>query len=236
MIKSFLSDSFGRLLLMSLLLVVTISVLLGFIMDIRGFSGNILAEVAGSGIAILIGLLVIDKFVEYRREQQWAKARRLTYEALSSHICDIASDVYMYFPIKDHRSMGTILEGRNTPSQSTHFGFEDLLQQLKKLPASISGEKSTSDVAVEFYEAVIWDLDQIQNVLTPRIIQSSNDQELIDALVEFDNGRRQLHNSIIGHKLAATHNVFPNLLILIERSGRLYQTLYSRWSGHWSLR
>jgi hypothetical protein len=132
-IKSFFRDSFGRLLLMSLLLVVTVSVLLGFVMDIRGFLGNILAEVAGSGIAILIGLLVIDKFIEYRREQQWAKVHRLTYEALSSHICDIASDVYMYFPIKDHRSMGTILEGRNTPSQSTHFGFEDLLT-IEKAP------------------------------------------------------------------------------------------------------
>ena len=118
MIKSFFSDSFGRLLLMSLFLMVTVNVLLGFVTDIRGFSGNILAEVAGSGIAILIGLLVIDKFIEYRREQQWAKVRRLTYEALSSLICDIASDVYMYFPIKDHRSMGSILEGRSTPSQN----------------------------------------------------------------------------------------------------------------------
>jgi hypothetical protein len=72
-------------------------------------------------------------------------------------------------------------------------------------------------------------LDQIQTVLTPRVMQSSTDQELIDALIEFDDARRRLHNSIIGHKLICTQSVFPDVLSLVQSSEHLYQALCRSW-------
>lgn len=229
MSKSYMSDPIARWLLMFLALITAVSILIGLVVDTKGFPGNLLAELAGNGIAILVGLLLIDRFLEDRREKQWAKVRKSTIGAIAAHLCDIASTLYIYFPVGDHKSMGVILEGRNTPNRATPMGFEDLLQELRRLPNDLDNEKSTSDVAVEFYEAVMWDLDQIQTVLTPRVIQSSSDQSLIDAAIEFDDARRKLHNSIIAHKLVVTHSVFPNVLLLVQCSGRLYQVLCNGW-------
>jgi hypothetical protein len=229
MIKSYMSDPFGRWLLILLILIVTVCILFGFVIDSRGFSGNLLAELAGNGIAILVGFLLIDRFLEHRREQQWAKVRNFTLGAIAAHLCDIASCTMMYFPFRDHSSIGIILEGRNTPNSTTVTGFEHLLEQLRTCSSRDVGNKSISDVAVEFYEAVTWDLDQIQTVLTPRVVQSSTDQELIDALIEFDDARRRLHNSIIGHKLICTQSVFPDVLSLVQSSRRLYQALCRSW-------
>lgn len=213
----------------TLVFIATVFVLAGFKIGGKDFADNLLADFAGIAIAILVGFFLVDRLAEHRREQQWAKVRNITLGAIAAHLCDVASNLYIYFPIRDHRSMGAILIGRKIPNYETTRGFENLLEQLRSLPNNISKEKSTSDVAIEFYQAVTWDLDQIQSVLTPRVIQSSTDQALIDALIEFDNVRRKLHNSIIGHKLVITHSVFPNVLSMVEASKHLYQTLCKSW-------
>ena len=76
---------------------------------------------------------------------------------------------------------------------------------------------------------VKWDLDQIRDVLTPRVVQSSNDQQIIDALVEFDDARRKLHNAIIVHKRIVTHSVFPDTIALLEQVQSLYGILCDKW-------
>ena len=83
---------------------------------------------------------------------------------------------------------------------------EELIALLKRLPNSVSREESTSDVSVRFYQALRWDLDQIRDVITPRIMQYSTDQALIDRLVEFDDASRNLNHAIIVHKEVLTHS------------------------------
>lgn len=227
--KSYSLYPFGKWLPMVLFSFVAVFILFGFVIDKEGFPGNFLAGLAGNLIAILVGLLLIDRYLEYRRKQKWAKVRNLTLGAIAAHLCDIASNLYIYFPIRNDGSMATILKGRNWPNHTTPAGFENLLEELRSLPNSVSKEKSTSDIAVEFYKEVTWDLDQIQSVLTPRVIQSSGDQTLIDALVEFDDARRNLDNSIIAHKLVITHGVFQNVILLVQSAGHLYQALCKSW-------
>lgn len=232
MMKFYLSNRFGIGLVILLVLIVAISMLIGFVIDVEGFSGNLLAEIAGNGIAILAGLLLIDRLLEYRRERQWVKVRNLTLQAIGAHLCDIASYVYIYFHVREYGSMQVILQGRDSPRSVAMRGFESLLKHLRAGPRGDIGDRSISDVAVEFYEAVAWDLDQIQTVLTPRVVQSSGDQNLIDALVEFDDTRRKLHNAIIGHKLIKHENVFPHVVSLIECSSQVYETLCASWNGN----
>jgi hypothetical protein len=82
---------------------------------------------------------------------------------------------------------------------------EELIALLKRLPNSVSREESTSDVSVRFYQTLRWDLDQIRDVITPRIMQYPTDQALIDRLVEFDDASRNLTHAIIVHKEVLTH-------------------------------
>ncbi len=107
----------------------------------------------------------------------------------------------------------------------------DLASLLRQLPNAVSAERSTSDLAVEFYDAVRWDLDQVQYVLTPRVVQSSADQRIINTLVEFDNARRQLHNAVIVHKRVVTHSVFPTVLEFLEQVQAVYAAICEKWNG-----
>ncbi len=74
-----------------------------------------------------------------------------------------------------------------------------------------------------------WDLDQIRDVLLPRVLQSSTDQHLVEALVEFDSSRQKLHGAIIAHRQAVTHGVFPYVIDLLEQAQALYSVLCENW-------
>ena len=92
------------------------------------------------------------------------------------------------------------------PAKVSPRSPEELIALLKRLPNSVSREESTSDVSVRFYQALRWDLDQIRDVITPRIMQYPTDQALIDRLVEFDDASRNLKHAIIVHKEVLTHS------------------------------
>lgn len=209
--------------------VVVIASAVGLFIDAKGFLGNLLSETAGIFASIIIALLIVDRYAEHQKEQQWAKVRNLTYAAIVNHLCDLAVEMVVYFPIKDHQPMTPIIEGRDRPNPATINAMANLASLLRQLPSAVSNEKSASDLAVEFYEAVKWDLEQIQDVLTPRIVQSSADQQIINALVEFDNARRKLHNAIIAHKQIVTHSVFPAVIELLEQTQALYGAICEKW-------
>jgi hypothetical protein len=220
---------FVRWLTPASVVVVVIASAVGLLIDVKGFLGNILSEIAGIFASIIIALLIVDRYIEYQKEQQWARVRNLTYAAIVGHLCDLATETLIYFPVKDHRLMTPIIEGRDRPNPATITAMAKLASLLRQLSSAISNEKSTSDLAVEFYRAVKWDLDQIQNVLTPRVMQSSTDQQIINALVEFDNARRKLHNAIIVHRKIVTHSAFPAVIELLEQTQALYSAICEKW-------
>jgi hypothetical protein len=209
--------------------VVIVTCVSGFLIDARGFLGNILAGIAGIFASIIIALLFVENYSKYLRQGQWARVRNLTYQAIAAHLCDLTTDIFMYFPVRDHRHMTTIIDGRNHPNPATFDAMASLISQLRSLSSSETPEKSTSDISVEFYEEVKWDFDQIRDVLTPRVVQSSDDQQLIDALMRLDQTRRNLHNAIIMHKRAVTHSVFPHIIAVIEQVRLTYGLLYEQW-------
>jgi hypothetical protein len=79
------------------------------------------------------------------------------------------------------------------------------------------------------YDDAKWDLDQIQTVLTPWIIQSEAEQDLIDAMMTFDKGRRQLHDAIIGDKMVVTGTAYPELIEFIDVAADLYAVVSKYW-------
>jgi hypothetical protein len=129
------------------------------------------------------------------------------------------------FPHGDHRPAGKILEGRNEPREESVAGFEGLTTELRNLTDSKSKTRSLSDMTVEYYEMVKWDLEQIQAVLTPRLLESATDQKLIDALMEFDHAHRALYSAILGHKLVVTQSSYFHIPDLFAAAGRLYKEM-----------
>ena len=227
--RLYLKDRFIRYSLIAIGVIVVLSLFGGFLLDWHGFLENVLASIAFSGITIIVGLFFVDRLIEHRQEQQWARVRLLTYRGLAAHLCDMASMTMVAFPYGDQRPAGRILEGRNEPREATVAGFERLTDVLRNLTDSTSRTKSLSDMAVEFYEMERWDLGQIQTVLTPRLLESATDQKLIDALMEFDHAHRALYSAILGHKLVITQSAYHYIPDLIAAAGHLYREMRPHW-------
>lgn len=227
--RFYLKNRFVRYSLITIGVIVVLNLFGGFLLDWRGFLEGALTSIAFSGITIIVGLFFVDRLIEYRQEQQWARVRLLTYRSLAAHLCDMASMTMIAFPYGDHRPAGRILEGRNEPREVAVAGFECLTDGLRNLTDSQSRTQSLSDMAVEFYEMVRWDLSQIQTVLTPRLLESATDQKLIDALMVLDHAHRALYSAILAHKLAITQSAYYHIPDLIAAAGHLYREMRSQW-------
>jgi hypothetical protein len=210
------------------LILALIIILIGFSVDFKGYLGNILAEIAGLIISVLVALLIVDRYVESQRKQRWEKVRRLTHQALASHLSDLITEIFVYFPTADHSLMRILIAGRSCPTTEMIKAITDLINQLRRIPDTLNKGKSTSDVAVEYYNAVKSDINQIRHDLIPRVLQSSDEQNLIDTLIEFDDTAQELQNAIILHKRLATHSVFPNLIMLFEKVQAVYEVLVKK--------
>ncbi len=151
----------------------------------------------------------------------------VTFRAIAVHLCEIVGSLCIHY----HRGLNYELfspfhKGHANPLDLEILdSFPSVLDELRALPSAITRDKSTSDIAIDFYESVKWDLDQIQSVLTPRILNSTATQSLLASLIAFDEAHRELRHSIIGHKIAVTHAVFPRVIELVEKAGDLYREL-----------
>lgn len=201
----------------------------GYRIDRQAFVDNIISEIVGLLISISVGLLVVDRYTNFYQSKQWHQVRNLTYKSIASHLCNIATQILTQFPIKDNRPLRALNDGRTIPSPDTIVAFDQLIGSLSNLRAELS-EKGLSDITGALYESIKWDLDQIQDILTPRVVQSSGDQEFINYLVEFDNSRQVLHNSVIAHVKMNTNDSFNRLSEMLILCRNLYAKLLERWT------
>jgi hypothetical protein len=206
------------------------AMLSGFLLDPRPFLVNLLAGIFGIFTGAAVTLLIVERYLLYQRKVRWARVEEYTVRAIAVHLSEIAGGLFLHFPSIKWDAAEAIFSGHNRPPNSdTLQAMGKLLIQLNEVPSSISKDKSSSDAAVEYYEDLKWDLDQIQSVLTPRLLQGPTDQHFIDDLVAFDSARRELHHSIIGHQQAVTHAVFGRLVPMIGLARQLYASILKRW-------
>jgi len=227
----YLRDRFTRYSLIVIGVVVILSLILGFLFDWRGFLEGVLASIAFSGITIVIGLFFVDRLIEHRQEQQWARVRLLTYRGLAAYLCDIVTQAFIVYALDNaFEALGQMMEGRDYPSEEALPGFVHLAKALRKLEAQRDIHKpSLSDRAEQFYETVKWELEQVQTILTPRLLQSATDQKLIVALMEFDHANRALYSAIMAHKQVVRQSAFSYVTDLVVAAEHLYRELLPHW-------
>ncbi len=92
------SKRFARWLVPACVVVAAVTSAAGLLIDVTGFLGNLLSEIAGICAGIVVGLLIVDKYAQHQREQQWAKVRDLTYAAIVGHLCDITTEMLLLLP------------------------------------------------------------------------------------------------------------------------------------------
>ena len=212
----------GRKLAVITIVIVLLSLIVGFSLDWKGFTVNLLAGVVGVFISFFIGIKILNKFLDAQRVQQWEKVRFLTYTAISNHLYDIIGEVAIYYEVPFSPK---VEGGRDEPNSFVAATILELCSSLQNLPGANSSDNTLSDIAVELYKNIQWDLDQLTNVILPRVIQATNDQEVIDALVGFDRAKQSLHNAVIVQKKISIGGIFQEVIVLVKQAQVAYSVL-----------
>jgi len=226
--RAFLGNDAGQRLVLGCALVAVVCLVAGLLLDSKSMGVNLLAGIVCTALGIPIAIWVIDRYLKHVGRRRWSRVDTLTYRAIAAHLCDSAVEILIGMDVlMDLRPMAPIQEGRDKPDPQTVEGLGALAKLLRAVPNP--GNNDLSDTAIECYKASKWDLDQLCDSLLPRVIEYSDEQDLIDSLIELDAVRRTLHNSMIGHQRAVTGGVFCHLPELVDASAQAYGALLNHW-------
>ena len=118
---------------------VVLSAIAGLWIDPKGFAVNILAGVVGVFIGFALGIGILNRYIEAKWEQQWAKVRDLTYMSISNHLYDIAQQAAincgLAFPPTRTPSLPALSEGRDHPNPVVAQAMSDLCLKWKRSQA-----------------------------------------------------------------------------------------------------
>lgn len=223
-----LSNNIGLWLALGCVVVAAICLAIGLRLDTKSMSVNLLAGLVCIALGIPVAIWIVDLYLKHIARRRWSRVDTLTHRAIAAHLCDSAVEILIGMDVvSDHRPMMPILEGRDRPAAQTIEGLGALTNLLRAVPNPENND--LSDAAIGCYKASKWDLDQLCDSLLPRVIEYSDEQDLIDALIELDTVRRALHNSVISHQLILTGGVFHRLPELVDASAHVYGALLNHW-------
>jgi len=226
--RAFLSNPIAPAVVLACVFIAAICLVTGFQIDAKSMSVNVLAGLACIAFGIPIAIWIVDRYLKHIARRRWSRVDTLTYRAIATHLCDSAVEILIGIDVlNDLRPMAPIQEGRDRPDAQTIEGLIALAKLLRAVPNPANND--LSDAAIECYKASKWDLDQVCDSLLPRVIEYSDDQDLIDALIELDAVRRTLHNSMIAHQQVVTGGVFYHLPELVDASAKVYRALLNHW-------
>ena len=226
--SGFIHGKTGRYVLGVCLCVLAACLLGGFLLDARSMGVNLLAGVACTALGIPIAIWVVDRYLKHVARIRWARVDTLTYRAIAAHLCDSLAQLWVDTPaLSKAGPIFSILEGRDKPEQKAVGGMLELARLLRAMPGQ--GNNDLSDDAIKFYRKNRWDLEQLCESLLARVIEYSDEQDLINALTELDNTRRALHTSVIAHEQAVTGGVFVHLAELADTGANVYRSLLNHW-------
>jgi len=225
-IETVLFRVFGRSLIVFSVFMLIFCISVGYRYFHDEFIGNLLSEITGIFISIIIAVFIVNRYESYVRHKKWEKFRKITYGSLTTHICDLFTEIFVFFPVKNLALLGWVVSGRNSPSAGSRDAMSQLIRELTQAGREDIDGQPADDVAVEVYDEVRWILDEIRNILTPRVIQNEDDMEVINILVEFDKAGSQLHNAVVMHGKTKSGDVFGELVRMLRQAIKVYEMIY----------
>jgi len=214
--------------------------------------GDLLNKATYLSISLLVGAGVVNRLLEGARKEQWDEIRMMTYKSILYHICNITALTSLNLAEIEKtepklfqflRNEEAII-GKDTGSPSKDIGASIiLLSQLltlaiqKRNKELDSGEPWRIDVDLmrRYYELVLWRLDNIRDILIPRVLMLSNNKKLCDALIRFDWTQTRYDEEMrFRIRMWDANNAFdketvrhPEILaLLVEAAGYVYMHIY----------
>ncbi|MEO0091578.1 MAG: hypothetical protein ABIK61_02555 [candidate division WOR-3 bacterium] len=204
------------------LILALIFIVSGFLFSSKDYAINILAELAGLFISIIVAILLVDRLTENQRRKRWARVRELTHRTIAHHLNNIILELFNHFPLPDYRAITTIVKSCDQPNPKIIDVLNTTIRWIKDL---LERNKIPTSSAADYYNAIKWDVNQIRFDLIPRVMQSSDNQNLIDALVEFDDTMQDIQTAVVMQKQFKDTNILYHIIPLIETIQNIYKYL-----------
>lgn len=193
-------------------IIMVIASFYGYSIDPQGYLGNILAEITSMIVTVFFVSIFVDRYNEFQKKKDWEKVRDITYRSILENLhCMIFRlfDIFPEFirnkvPDEDWEALITNmvnplvdiskeLDDIANIFNEIHYDFikksngklskvmidfynKNYKSPLKQIPKHLS----------EYFKNIDHNIDQLRNVLIPRVITISYDKEIIDALIQFD--------------------------------------------------
>jgi len=224
-------------LIITLLIIVIILNLVGFLLYIDSYIPNFVAEVSGVFTGILIGLILVNRFNRIQKRRQWKKVEVLTLESLMIYLEEFFLEVFTNFNYPG-MDLSPITPMWKDIDQELVNALDEWIDDLNKNKDRIIDPKKEiiGDRVVEWYDATNDSLLVIRNVLFPRVLEISEDKELIDSLIDFDSNMMELYIKIKGYKETYAYDLFPIFIDVLKKIQKILNVIAIRKSNLYKLK
>jgi hypothetical protein len=158
----------------------------GFLFDLRGFAVNLLAGLVGLIVAIVGGVVVIDRLPDRRRQRAWQQIRGHTIEMLQTHITRFAGRC-------------ALATNEAVPEDLIHYDLAARSRWLHQLADRIRTIAHLDRAAHEAISATARnDLAQATGPATHLIVSHSSDSALVELLHALARTANQMQLLLLG--------------------------------------
>lgn len=203
--------------------VCSVLLVIGMILDFKGFIGNLLA----GAIEVLVTVTVIDWLLQRQRRKQWEKVRVQIISALTQHIGNIASEYMTHFYGPGLQLLNFAEEigaGYHKADPRTAAALRSMIRNLEEAPEP----DESREQAEKLHSVIKWDIAQIRDTLLPRTLAIECDEpELASVLGELDNADRRWVNQIILDREVCAGDQYSAAIDTLKAAARVYRYLVS---------
>lgn len=183
-----------KVLLVLSVMVAAAAIVTGFMLDAAGFAGNLLAEVAGLLLGVLLAVLIVDVLIERERARRWDLVAAETETNLRLAMIRAGLDVYLLLPVPRPPAAD--------PYTMSQAGPHGLSEALRALADAVRAEPSLQRDSgatggpepLAVVEALKPHLELIRTAVMPRLI-AVGEHDLIARLAFLEGAYQELEHS-----------------------------------------
>lgn len=210
-----------------LILVILIINLLGIVLYGSSYFPNVIADLGGIFTGILITLVLVNKFNQNQRRKQWQKVKIFTFNSLIIYLQEFLNETFMNFNYPGMDVSPTTPKWKDIDANSVDQ-LKIWINELDRNKEKILYTDRLSDNVVEWYKNLENDLFLIRNVLFPRILEISEDNELINSLIDFDTVMMDLNINIKGYIACHHIDLFPVVIEALNKIPAVLKVIIDR--------
>lgn len=188
------------------------------------FWPNALSEFLGMFVDLIFGAIftfvVIDKYLQYHKNKQWKKIKKITYKNLYFNLSDILLKLNLVFPKEMQIESYVLTEDMETlndylPKEDFNVFATSLSQNIDKLIQESHVEKIDETTSFKneeihaslskFKQHTKSDINSISVIIIPKLLNFSDNIEMLDNLIELE----ELFTSLMS-KISSIHRKNSN--------------------------